>query len=58
MLAMLGQMYTNGGFSKIIPKMNAQFSFSFMISCKVAYMFAWLKKQKQNKQKNMYCFVQ
>lgn len=33
-------MYTNRVFSKIIPKINAGFSFNFMISCKMAYMFA------------------
>lgn len=30
-LAMFGQMYTNGGFSKIIPH-NDRFSFNFIIS--------------------------
>lgn len=40
MFAMLGQMYTNGGFSKIMPKINAGFSFNFLISCKIAYLFA------------------
>ena len=31
---MLGQMYTNGGFSKIMPKVNTGFSVNFIISWK------------------------